>query len=108
MLSHTAFELCFLTNQVHCVGFIVRRVEFRAKDVRNESTPVPESPLYLRNWLSNGGKKLFAFLIEQTVFAHTSSFKPGKKEACRRYSLTYLVTVVIERPAERRHLFVLT
>lgn len=42
-------------------------VGFRAKDVRNESTPVPESPLYLRNWLSNGGKKLFAFLIEHTV-----------------------------------------
>lgn len=98
----------FLTNQVYCVRFTVCRVEFRAKDVRNESTRVPESPLYLRNWLSNGEKKLFAFLIEQTVFTHTCSFKPGKKEACRRYSLTYLVTAVIERPAERIHLFVLT
>lgn len=83
-------------------------VGFRAKDVRNESTPVPESPLYLRNWLSNGEKQ-FAFLIEHTVsHTHTFSFKPRKKEACRRYSLTYLVTALIERPEERRHLFVLT
>lgn len=44
-------------------------VGFRAKDVRNESTPVPESPLYLCNWLSNGEKQ-FAFLIEHTV-SHT-------------------------------------
>lgn len=49
-------------------------VGFRAKDVRNESTRVPESPLYLRNWLSNGGKKLYVFLIEQTIFTLSDTY----------------------------------
>lgn len=66
MLENGVFDKSGALCQFHCV---MLDSELKMLGTR-ERAPVHKSPLYLSNWLSNR-KKLFAFLIEQTVSTHT-------------------------------------